>query len=205
VARIARDRGCRVVYFSTDYVFGGDDHRRSAFVESDERAPVNVYGRSKAAGEDAVRDTLADHLIVRTSSLFGATTSRKGWTFPEMIIRRARAAEPLRVVSDQIMAPTYALDLVRVVDSLLQAGATGTVHVTNSGCCSWYEFACASLEMAGIGQPVEAVSATEFPSVARRPAYSCLATERLERLGIEPVRHWRDALRAYLEETGMLA
>jgi dTDP-4-dehydrorhamnose reductase len=203
VAQVAKRRRCRAVFFSSDYVFGQDEGRRSPYLEGDRPAPLNVYGTSKAAGEDRVQSTLADHLIVRTSSLFGVTTSRKGWTFPEMIVRRAQAGEPLRVVNDQYAAPTYTLDLVHSVVSLLEAGATGIVHVTNGGGCSWHELALATLEMAGIEHPVEAVSSSVFASAARRPAYSRLGSDRLASWGVEPLRDWRLALQAYLTEKGI--
>ena len=204
VARVARRRGCKAVYFSSDYVFGGDETRTSPYVEIDERAPVNVYGASKAAGEDHVRSTLADHLIVRSSSLFGVATSRKGWTFPEMIVRRAQAGQPLRVVNDQYMAPTYTRDLVQSVVSLIEAGAVGTVHVTNAGGCTWHELATATLEIAAIDHPIEPVPSTAFPSPARRPSYSRLVSERLSTWHVEPLRDWKIALRAYLTEKGIV-
>jgi dTDP-4-dehydrorhamnose reductase len=153
-------------------------------------------------GEELVRKTLEDHLIVRTSSLFGAVTSKKGWTFPEMIIRRARAGQSLRVVADQTMSPTYTLDLVRCVVSLIEVGAIGTVHVTNGGGCTWHELATSALDVAGIYHPVEAVPSSSFPSAARRPAYSTLGSERLSSWDIAPLRAWRPALQAYLQEKG---
>lgn len=202
VARAARARGCTAVHVTSDYVFGLDAGRREPYVESDPVGPLNVYGASKVAGEHLVRALGPDHLIVRTSSLFGVATSRKGWTFPEMMLRRARAGEPLRVVSDQHMAPTYTLDLVRTMVALVEAGATGTVHVANGGGCSWHELATATLELAGVDRAVEPVSSDAFPSVARRPAYSRLGTERLPSLGVRPLRHWREALHAWLVEKG---
>ena len=141
-------------------------------------------------------------MIVRSSSLFGVVTSKKGWTFPEMILRRARAGEPLRVVDDQYMSPTYTLDLVHAVVSLLEAKAAGTVHVTNSSGCTWFELARATLAMAGIEYNIEPVGSDAFPSKARRPAYSRLDSERLESMGVAPLRDWRDGLRAYLVEKG---
>ena len=200
VAKAAREKGCLMAYFSTDYVFGQNVARTSPYVESDPVGPLNVYGTSKAAGEHLVRAAGPDHLIVRTSSIFGAATSRKGSTFPEMIIQRARAGEPLRVVDDQFMSPTYAADLVRRVVELLNAGVTGTVHIANAGVCSWHEFASATVRMAGIPQQPEAVSSAAFPSPARRPAYSALASERLSECNISPLRVWRQALEAYLRE-----
>jgi dTDP-4-dehydrorhamnose reductase len=201
IAKIATSIGSRVVYFSTDYVFGQDSDRRSPYAESDSTGPLNVYGRSKATGEQLVRAACANHLIIRTSSIFGAVTSRKGWTFPEMVLRRARAREPLRIVNDQVMSPTYAPDLVRCVIQLIDAGITGTVHVSNAGGCTWYDFASSALRMAGIEGEVEPVSSDAFPSLARRPAYSVLVSERVGACNIAPMRHWREALEAYLIES----
>jgi dTDP-4-dehydrorhamnose reductase len=204
IAHAAHTIGCRVVYFSSDYVFGQNANRDSPYVESDPVAPLNAYAVSKVAGEHMVRAACANHLIVRTSSVFGAVTSRKGSTFPEMILRRARAGEPLRVVDDQFMSPTYAPDLAQTVIALLDAGATGTVHVTNGGACTWHEFACATLRLAGIDVQPEPVSSAAFPSPARRPAYSALASEQLAMWSVLPPRPWQAALEAYLAEKGEL-
>jgi dTDP-4-dehydrorhamnose reductase len=202
VAEVAQSLGCRVVFFSTDYVFGQDSRRRSVYLESDPLAPLNTYGASKAAGELMVRAACPNHLIVRTSSVFGAVSSRKGATFPEMILRRARAGERLRVVNDQFMAPTYAPDLVASVLALLEAGATGTIHITNGGVCSWYEFASATLRDAAIDYEPEPVSSNCFPARAKRPAFSAMASERISAWNIQPLRSWQSALKAYLAETG---
>ena len=204
VARAAHRKRRKVVYFSTDYVFGLDANRDSPYLESDSTGCLNVYGASKIAGEHLVRAATDDHLIVRSSSIFGAMTSHKGWTFPEMILQRATKGEQLRVVTDQYMSPTYAPDLARTVIDLLEAGACGTVHVTNSGGCSWYEFASAALEVAGIEYCIEPVTSDAFPSVARRPRYSRLDSEKLNAMSVAPMRHWRDALRIYLREKGFI-
>ncbi|UCE58143.1 MAG: dTDP-4-dehydrorhamnose reductase [Phycisphaerales bacterium] len=205
VARAAREKDCKVVYFSSDYVFGDNDRRRSPYFESDAVGPVNAYGVSKVAGEQLVRASTGNHLIVRSSSLFGVVTSKKGWTFPEMILERARTGEPLRVVNDQYMSPTYTADLVGAVIALVREGLTGTVHITNGGGCTWHEFATATLKAALIDYPIEAVSSDAFPSVARRPAYSRLDSERLDTSRVGQLRSWEDALRAYLIEKGVIS
>lgn len=200
VAEAARRLGCKVVYFSSDYVYGLDTDRQTPYLEHDAVEPLNVYGASKVGGEQLVRVATQDHLIVRSSSLFGVITSKKGWTFPEMILQRARSGEPLRVVDDQYMSPTYTLDLVRTTVALVQAGATGTVHVTGGGGCSWHEFATATLSAAGIDYVIEAVGSDAFPSKARRPSYSRLDSTRLEALKVSNMRPWQEGLRAYLME-----
>lgn len=199
-AKAAAAKGRKVVFFSSDYVFGIEKDRVTPYLESDPIGPLNVYGASKVAGEHLVRVATDNHLIVRASSLFGVVTSKKGWTFPEMILRRATAGEPLRVVNDQYMSPTYTLDLVRTVIALLEQNATGTVHVANDDGCTWYEFARATLELAGVDHPIAPVNSDAFPAKARRPNYSRLGTQRLSAWGVPPMRPWREALRAYLEE-----
>ncbi|MBI4718391.1 MAG: dTDP-4-dehydrorhamnose reductase [Planctomycetes bacterium] len=202
LARAASGKRRKVVFFSSDYVFGAQTDRRTPYLERDAVGPINVYGASKVAGEHLVRSACDDHLIVRASSLFGVVTSKKGWTFPEMILRRAKAGEPLRVVHDQYMSPTYTLDLVKAVIALAEAGATGTVHVANGEGCTWYEFAKATLELAGVAHPIEPVRSDAFPAKARRPVYSRMDSERIESFGVPAMRHWRDALAAYLVEKG---
>ncbi len=201
VARVCSGMARTVCYISSDYVFGGDEARHDPYLEDDEPHPLNVYGASKAAGEMLVRAAGSDHLVVRSSSLFGVVTSRKGHTFPEMILARARSGSPLKVVDDQVMSPTYTLDLVHGIRVLLEAGVRGTVHVAGSGQCSWYEFAAETLRLAGVSHPVEACSSEAFPSSARRPAFSVLASHRWPG-GVERMRGWQEALKAYLVEKG---
>jgi dTDP-4-dehydrorhamnose reductase len=201
VASVVRETGKKLVFFSSDYVFGGDAARTRPYVESDAPAPLNVYGASKAAGECLVRAVLPeDHLIVRTSSLYGCVTSKKGWTFPELMLNKAKAGEEIKIVQDQVMAPTYTRDLVRRVLELLDKGARGTFHVTNAGSCSWYEFAMATFDLRGVKARAKPVSSAEFPVKARRPAYSVLSTDRAAPLGLKPLQPWRDALRDYWSE-----
>jgi dTDP-4-dehydrorhamnose reductase len=164
---------------------------------------LNVYGASKVAGEHLVRAAAPDsHLIVRSSSLYGCVTSKKGWTFPEMMLNKARAGEELKVVDDQVMAPTYTYDLASRVLELIERDATGTFHVANAGSCSWYEFACATFELVGLNAAVQPVSSGEFPAKAARPKYSVLTGNRRADIGLDPLRNWRDALKAYLVEKG---
>jgi dTDP-4-dehydrorhamnose reductase len=203
VARAAAARGAAVVFISTDYVYGGERGRRIPYTEADCAAPLNVYGASKLAGEQVVGQANPRHYIVRTCGLYGAVTSRKGWTFPEMIINKARGGGPLKVVNDQVLTPTYTFDLVRAIMAVLQKGAPGLYHLTSGGECSWHEFASAALELAGIKADIAAVPSTAFPSKAARPDYSVLESAKLAAQGIEPLRPWREALAAYLAEKGL--
>lgn len=203
VAEVASKMGKKVAFFSSDYVFGGETERTEPYTEQDHPAPLSIYGASKVAGEHLVRATQENnHLIIRSSSLFGCVTSKKGWTFPELMLNKARAGDDLKVVNDQIMAPTYTYDLASRVLELFKAGATGTFHVTNSGSCSWYEFACATFEYTGLHPKISPVSSHEFPAKARRPDYSVLTTIRNKEVDLPPLQHWRDALKKYLKEKG---
>jgi dTDP-4-dehydrorhamnose reductase len=158
-----------------------------------------VYGASKLAGELMVEASGAEQLVVRTSGVLGRGGSRaKGGSFVERILTRARGGEALRVVSDQVFAPTFAPDLAAAILALLERGARGLVHVTNSGSTTWHGLAAAALRLAGCDAPLQAIRSAELGAAARRPAYSVLSTERLAHLGVGPLRPWQDALRELL-------
>jgi dTDP-4-dehydrorhamnose reductase len=197
LARASRSLGARFVHVSTDYVFSGA--QRQPYREDDLPGPLGVYAASKLAGEHLVRAYDPAALVVRTSGVFGRTGHGRGSNFVLAILRQLYAGAPLRVVADKTAAPTYAVDLARAILALLAGHAAGTVHVTNSGSCTWHEFACAIVEETGRQAAVEPVSAGMRPDVARRPLYSVLDLGRLEALGVG-MPHWRDALRRYLAE-----
>jgi dTDP-4-dehydrorhamnose reductase len=193
LARAARDAGAVVVHVSTDYVFDGT--KRAPYEVEDPPRPLSAYGVSKLAGERMVLASGAPCLVVRTSAVFASGGSRgKGGSFVERVVARARAGEPLRVVDDQVLSPTYAPDLAAAIAALLQAEARGLFHVTNTGSCSWHAFAVAALRQAGLDVPVQAVKAKDFAAPAARPAYSVLSNGRYLSLGLPPLRGWEQAL-----------
>ena len=193
LARSALGVGARLVHFSTDYVFDGTADR--PYTEDDQPRPLGAYGASKLAGERLVAAAGGDHLIVRTSGLLGRGGSeQKGGSFVERIVERARAGEPLRVVADQVFAPTCAADLAQATIALVRASARGLFHVANDGSCSWHELACAALSLAGVTAAVEPLALADLGLTAPRPRYSVLACGRYRALGLPPLRHWRDAL-----------
>jgi len=204
VAKVSQDLNKKVVYFSTDYVYGLDSERDKPYLEIDEIAPLNIYGASKSAGEMMVRTLNKNHLIIRTSSLYGALTSKKGWTFPEMIYSKASKGEPLKVVNDQVMSPTYTNELVSVLIEFLKIDATGTIHIAGGGQCSWYEFACETLRLLNIDYEIESVSSSVFPTKAERPKYSVLSSVFFENFNVCPMSNWKEALKRYLIEKGEL-
>jgi dTDP-4-dehydrorhamnose reductase len=199
VARAANLVGSGVVFFSTDYVFSGmDRNRNNPHCEADRTHPLNLYGVSKRAGERMVMKSNPRHLVIRTSGLFGTATSRKGWTFPELMITKARAGEHLRVVDDQALSPTFTSDLALKVKQLTEMQSTGLYHLTNDGECSWYEFACAALKLAKINACIEPVPTATSPKKARRPSYSAMTSSRLTSECVGALRHWGEALEEYL-------
>jgi dTDP-4-dehydrorhamnose reductase len=201
LARACRDLGCILVHFSSDYVFGLDEQRRTPYAESDAPGPLNVYGLSKLAGEYLVRATTPKHFVIRTCGLYGAGGSGgKGGNFVETMLRLAGEDRPLRVVADQTCTPSYTVDVARATAALIQTGRHGVYHLTNGGGCSWHEFARAIFEAAGVKAEVTPITSEQFGAAARRPAYSVLAMRAYEGLGLPPLAPWREALGRYLQE-----
>jgi dTDP-4-dehydrorhamnose reductase len=201
VADACSSVGAELMFISTDYVYSGTADR--AYTEADQPSPVNVYGVSKAAGEQLVRTRLARHYIVRTSGLYGvAGASGKGGNFVERMLQLAAEGRELRVVHDQVLSPTYTDDLAQKLLEIAQAGRYGTYHVTNSEACSWYEFAHAIFELAEVEAKLSPTTTAEFGAKAHRPAYSVLANTALPRVGLSLLRPWRQALADYLSVKG---
>jgi dTDP-4-dehydrorhamnose reductase len=192
--------GAAFVHFSTDYVFDG--RKRTPYVESDEPGPLSVYGESKLAGERLALARCERTVIFRVCGLFGtAGSSSKGRTnFVETILRLAREGKPLRVVADQVLGPSYTLDLARKIWSVLPKAAHPVYHLTSAGQTSWYDFARRALEFAGATAEITPVTAAEFGAKARRPAYSVLGHANLAALGEDDLRSWDAALAAYVAE-----
>ena len=194
LGRAARALGALLVHVSSDYVFDG--RRRRAYVEGDRPAPLSIYGASKAAGELSAAASASECLVVRTSGVFGQGGSRaKGGSFVERILAKARAGEALRVVDDQVFAPTYAPDLAEALLALVERGARGLRHVANSGACSWHGLAREALRLAGIDAPVARVRAADLGLPARRPARSVLLSRSPDTPRLRP---WEQALAEFL-------
>ncbi len=201
LALACKEAGCALLHMSTDYVFGGDRGRRTPYAEGDPPSPINVYGIAKLAGEYFVRYILERYWIVRSQWLYGvAGASGKGGNFVELMLRLAREGREIKVVDDQTGSPTYTLDLARTLARLIQTPHYGLYHITNSGACTWYQFARKIWELAGLGPQAEPTTTAAFGAVATRPAYSVLDNAALRAVGLGPLRRWEDALAAYLEE-----
>src|SRR3990170_2016323 len=184
VARAAAEIDAGVVFYSTDYVFGGEGRaRHDPHSESSLPDPYNVYGVSKLAGERMVMNANPRHIVIRSAGLYGTATSRKGWTFPELMVSKGRSDGWVKVVTDQALSPTYTLDLAMATEALMAREARGLFHLTNEGECSWYEFAQATFDIAGIAVNLEPTTTVTGERRARRPPYSALASERLDDFG----------------------
>jgi dTDP-4-dehydrorhamnose reductase len=181
LAKACAESGAVLVHYSTDYVFDGS---KKEYFESDTTNPINIYGKSKLLGEKRISDQMEDFRIIRTSWLFGL----KGNNFVNTMLELSGKMETVKVVNDQFGKPTYTSDLacktLEIIDKV-----PGIYHITNEGVCSWYEFSSAIIDN------VSPCSSAEFPRKARRPKYSILANSKTS-----PMRHWKEALRDYLEE-----
>ena len=193
VAQAARNGGARLLFLSSDYVFDGE--KTTPYEIGDARNPQSVYGRSKAEAELRLAELVPECCVVRTSWLFGVG----GKCFPDAIIKLAATRSAIDVVNDQRGCPTYTVDLARAIVQLCRKNAHGTIHVTNRGDCSWFEFAEQIVKSAGLGTPVLPVSSLQMARPAPRPPYSVLSPLSARRLGIQ-MPAWQDALQRYLRE-----
>lgn len=192
LAKACERANALLVHFSTDYVFDG--RSSTPYSEDQPVAPLSIYGRSKLAGEDAIRTVNAPHLILRTQWLYG----QHGRNFIDTILRSAAAGEKLSVVNDQFGAPTYAIDFATVTLEAVAAKLTGTYHAVNAGRSTWYELARKALALADLDpELVSPTTTAEFPRPAQRPAWGVLDTSKLAGAGIT-LRPWEEALEQYV-------
>jgi dTDP-4-dehydrorhamnose reductase len=204
MAQCARERGALLVHYSTDYVFDGKAH--APYREGDATAPLGVYGRSKLAGEEAIRHSGAPYLILRTAWLY----ANRGKNFLNTMLRVAGEGKPLRVVNDQRGSPTYADSVAAATADVLsvwrEAGAqraslSGVYHVTCGGEATWFEFAQRIFELAGLASvAVSPISSRDYLTPARRPGYSVLSNDKLARVFGVRLPHWEEALRRCLAQ-----
>jgi len=199
LAQACSKSGAVLVHFSTDYVFGGYP-RTTPFEETDRPAPQSVYATSKLAGECLLAANTERYFILRVCGLYGiAGSAGKGGNFVETMLKKAAAGDPIRVVDDQILTPTYTVDLARAVRALLPTERFGLYHLTSDGQCSWYEFTRHIFESAGINANLQPCKTADFYSPVKRPAYSVLSKAKYRSLGLS-IPPWKDALPRYLEQ-----
>ena len=179
----------RIVYISTDFVFDGK--KNTPYTEEDRPNPINVYGSSKLAGEEKLRQNLKAYLIVRSSWLFGPGKQN----FVTKVLSLAEKDAPLKIVEDQVGTPTYTRDLGYGILKLIETFSPGLYHITNSGCASRYEWAKAILEYSGLGEvEIMPIKHKDFLETAPRPHFSALGSKRIQ----SALPHWQEALMDYL-------
>lgn len=195
-ARLVRERGAVFVTISTDYVFDGILGR--PYEERDAPHPLNAYGASKLAGELLVERLCMRAFVVRTCGVYGRRPSAaKGHTFVDRVLAQARTGEPMRVVNDATVSPTFAGDLALAIRALLDTDRYGLYHAVNAGAVTWYAFAREALAQAGIAGNLTPIARSDWKAPAVRPAYSALASRALGELGIG-LPDWRAGLGGYL-------
>lgn len=200
LAKACKKLNIKLIHISTDYVFDGT--ATTPYREDHPPNPINVYGRSKLQGENYITQTCPNHLIVRTSWLFG----KEGPNFIKTMLELSKTRESLQVVNDQMGRPTYTKDLSMAVLLLLKNNAQGIVHFANSGCCTWYDLCCYALKKAGRNKVnVEPISSDRFKRPAKRPKYSVLNLERFEKITGQRPRPWQEAVDSFLIEIGEYA
>jgi len=188
IAQSAKEVGANVIHFSTDYVFDGE--HQEGYTEDSTKHPINVYGQSKALGEDLLLQTYAQHTyIIRTAWLYGL----KGKNFVYTMLDAAKQQHPIRVVTDQRGSPTYTKDVALATKNIMDNMPAGIYHVTNSGECSWYEFTKEIFQQANIHVEISPMTSKDYPRPAHRPACSVLKNTK-----IPPLRPWQEALSDFL-------
>jgi dTDP-4-dehydrorhamnose reductase len=204
LAEACASAGAMLVHFSTNYVFDGTGVL--PYSEDDLPQPRSVYAISKLAGEHATLAYSLRALVVRSSGLYGLRGSEsKGGNFVTRMIARAQEQGELKMVADQRLTPTFTADLAGAVVEAIDAGATGVLHLTNAGECSWHEFTQAIMGLAGLDVPIEPVETEVGPGVTQRPRNGVLRSTRAEALGLSPLRSWLDALGDYVRRAGLVA
>jgi len=204
LVRISNDLDATLVHVSTDYVFDGKS--RSPYTEDSVALPLSIYGNSKLAGEMLVRTMARKYFVVRTCGLYGLAGSRgRGGNFVETMLSKARNGDSIRVVNDQTITPTSTLEVARQMAALLTTTNYGLFHMTSEGSCTWYEFAEAIFELAGISANLSPTTSDLYKTPAIRPRYSVLENARLKQLGLNRMHHWREGLAEYLKSKASFA
>ena len=195
IAKVCKALDIKMMYISTDYVFNGEGLR--PWEPDDHREPLNVYGLTKYEGEIAVEQNLEKYFIVRIAWVFGVN----GKNFIKTMLRLGQERGAVSVVNDQIGSPTYTYDLSKLLVAMIQTDKYGRYHATNEGLCSWYDFACAIMQGAGLNCKVEPVTSAEYaaanPASANRPAWSALENRMLRCTVGDEMRDWQDALKDF--------
>ena len=195
IAECVKELKIKLIYISTDYVFDGT--QEGEYVETDLPNPINVYGASKLKGEQYVQDVLTDYYIVRISWVFGIN----GNNFIKTMCRLGIERSELNIIQDQVGSPTYTADLAPLLVEMIETNKYGIYHATNTGYCSWYEFANEIFKQSGIEVKVNPITTDQYLTAARRPMNSKLSKVKLESVGFNQLPSWEKAVANYLENS----
>ena len=200
IAKACNNIHATLVQVSTDYVFGADLNRSTPFSETDLPGPLNVYGASNLAGEEAAIQA-KKHLIIRTSGLYAANDLGpvRGRNFADTMLCLAAEKQHVRVVSDQHCTPSFVPHVADGILDLLRHQATGLFHVVNNGSTTWHGFACELFQAAGIDITTQGIPTDEYPTAAPRPRFSVLSTNKFEITAGRPLPNWRTGIAEYVK------
>jgi len=201
LSMVCNDLGATLVQISTDYIFDG--LKRSPYLEEDLPVPLNVYGSTKLTGEHFVQSTAERHFVVRVSGLYGDHLCRaKGQNFVSLMLRLAGERDEISVVDDEVLTPTWTLDIAHQIGKLVSSDAeNGIYHSTAEGECSWYDFARKIFDVSQSDVHLRRAKPGEFPAKVNRPLYSVLENAHLKRLSLNRMRPWDEALDAFLKQS----
>lgn len=194
IAKVCGEIGAKMVYVSTDYVYGGAGDE--PFEVTDKTNPCNIYGKTKLQGEQAVKANCSKYFIVRTSWVFGIN----GNNFVKTMLRLGDTHPQLSVVCDQVGSPTYTPDLARLICDMIETEKYGTYHGTNENYCSWAEFAREIMNQGGKATVITPVTTAEYGAKAQRPLNSRLSKKCLDEAGFSRLPSWQDALSRFIKE-----
>ena len=194
IAKVCKELDAKMVYISTDYVFPGTGE--AAYEIDDPKGPLSVYGKTKLAGEEAVREILDKYFIVRIAWVFG----KNGNNFIKTMLRLSKDHSEVNVVCDQIGSPTYTADLAPLLCDMIKTEKYGTYHATNEGYCNWAEFAQTVFKEAGCNTKVNSITTDQYPTKTPRPSNSRMSKKSLDDNGFQRLPTWQDALVRYLKE-----
>lgn len=192
IAEVCKKINAKMLYISTDYVFDGT---KDGFYEvDDEPNPINVYGKTKLLGEQAVQRILDKYFIVRISWVFG----EHGNNFVKTMLRLGKERKEINVVADQYGSPTYTADLAPLLVEMIKTEKYGVYHATNEGVCTWAEFAEEIFKIAGMNVKVNHITTAEYPTRAKRPMNSKLGKEKLEFKGFRLLKNWKEVIKEFI-------
>jgi dTDP-4-dehydrorhamnose reductase len=204
LAVLANELDFVLFHISTDYVFDGS--KKTPYIETDFPLPLNVYGNTKLSGENFVRSIAKKHFVVRVSGLYGVNPCRakSGTNFVKTMLRLGKERPEVRVVDDEVLAPTFTEDIARQLVALSRMDNFGLYHVTAQGSCSWYKFAARIFELSGTQVKLSIADPGEFKAKVARPKYSVLEHAALKAINLDLMPGWEDGLKKFLREIGVL-